>query len=108
MAQMTAILADEIGLPLIQLSRNQGINLSEADLSVFEEENIQTIVINSCSRSFIFKGMLHPNFIFWDYNYNFEPHQTMIPSLVSSYQDGKEMLELQAQAALEFWKGNKP
>lgn len=66
----------------------------------------QGIVINTCSRNFIFKGELKKETLFWDFNYNFNPHMQSIPSKSKSYFDGMEMLELQALHALAFWSIN--
>ncbi|MDD4975845.1 MAG: hypothetical protein PHY93_15925 [Bacteriovorax sp.] len=63
----------------------------------------QRIVINTCSRDFIFKGCLDKQTIFWDFNYNFEDHLSSLPAMIQQYIDGLEMLELQAQYALAFW-----
>lgn len=107
MASLTTLLATKHRIPLVQKSRSSGVDLSTLDLSSFHRDGIQTIVINSCSRSFVFKGLLHSQFIFWDFNYRFDPHKTTLPGKVLTYYDGQEMLELQALAAVEFWKGNK-
>ncbi len=101
MARLTVMVAKALQLPFEQYSRKKGDNLSHLDLSA--GRNNQTVVINCCSREFVFEGSLHPEFIFWDYNYSFIPHQSTLPSRVKSYIDGQEMLRLQALAAIQFW-----
>lgn len=64
---------------------------------------LQKIVINTCSREFIFNGELKKDIIFWDFNYNFLPHIQSIPQQAQLYFDGLMMLELQAIHALAFW-----
>lgn len=101
MSKVTVMVAKSLGVPVKQFSRKNGDDLANLDLSNKHEN--QTVVINSCSRDFIFKGRLHPEMIFWDYNYAFVPHQSLIPSQVKTYIDGQEMLRLQAIAAIDFW-----
>lgn len=106
MARMTEILAEELGIKLQLLSRSSHPNLSQLDLTPFEDSSVQTIVINACSRDFIFQGNISSASIFWDYNYHFLPHQNTLPLKVKEYQDGQEMLYLQAVAARSFWDHN--
>jgi shikimate dehydrogenase len=63
----------------------------------------QVIVVNTCSREFIFSGKLSPDYLFWDYNYNFLPHPEELPSKTLQYIDGLSMLRLQAKYAINFW-----
>jgi shikimate dehydrogenase len=104
MAAMTKLIADELQLPLTQYSRQSEPNLSGLDLSLQHVNGKQTIIINSCSRDFVFQGKIHPEAQFWDYNYNFQPHLTTLPHRVKSYIDGSELLELQAIEAVNFWR----
>ncbi len=101
MARLTVMVAKVLRISYEQFSRKKGDDVSHLDLSAARES--QTVVINCCSREFVFQGKLHPELIFWDYNYSFIPHQTTLPSQVKSYVDGQEMLRLQAIAAIEFW-----
>lgn len=101
MAKVTVMVAKSLSIPFQQYSRKKGDDLKNLDLSS-ESEN-QTVVINSCTRDFVFEGKLNPKTIFWDYNYSYLPHQTTIPARVKTYLDGQEMLRLQAIAAIEFW-----
>lgn len=101
MARVTVMVARALCIPFEQFSRKKGDDLKNLDLSSGSEN--QTVVINSCTRDFVFQGKLHPEMIFWDYNYSFLPHQTTLPPQVKSYIDGQEILRLQAIAAIEFW-----
>lgn len=107
MAQLTVILAQELDIINQQLSRTQNGKLEKLDLQKYEVTTSQNIVINACSRDFIFSGNQSSSNIFWDYNYHFLPHQNTLPLKVKEYQDGQEMLYLQAVAAHQFWINNK-
>jgi len=76
------------------------INLTK----VFRSENENILIINSCSRDYIFNGALPENSVFWDYNYDFKPHQDLIPTKNVRYIDGFNLLKLQAKFALEFFR----
>ncbi len=106
MAGLTKVVAKDLKIPVRQYSRKTH-DLVNLDLSKINQD-IQQVVINSCSRDFVFQGKLKGEEIFWDYNYSFLPHQNTLPSKVISYRDGQEMLELQAQAAIKFWKEVNP
>jgi shikimate dehydrogenase len=62
------------------------------------------LLINSCSRDYVFKGNIKKNVIFWDYNYNFLPHQNTLPNICDQYIDGYSLLTTQAKFALDFVK----
>ena len=108
MANMTELVANDLHISLQKFSRKTHSDISKLDLSVHQEPGHQNLIINACSRDFIYQGKLSGEEIFWDYNYSFLPHQNTLPSQVISYQDGQEMLELQAKAAIHFWKQHKP
>jgi len=108
MANLTKLVANELGIKLFQFSRKLNSNFDELDLSIYVEQTSQPIVINACSRSFIFKGKFKGHEIFWDYNYDFTPHAALLPTVVKTYLDGRELLELQALAAIEFWEELTP
>jgi hypothetical protein len=103
MASVTKLVLQDLGISYVQLSRKQNNNLSGVDVSLFHEVGVQTIIINSCSRDFIFRGSLNGDEIFWDYNYSFSPHEDDLPFRVKSYQDGQQLLKVQALEAIKFW-----
>jgi shikimate dehydrogenase len=85
-------------------SRKNNGDITNLDLrDHFENNNDVKLVINSCSREFVFKGKLPKNSIFWDYNYNLTPHLETLPLLCEEYIDGLSMLKSQAVHALEYW-----
>lgn len=104
MARMTKIVAANEKVTFDQFSRRLTLDFPKLDLRPHYRPDSQTIIVNSCSRDFTFTGPLTGNEIFWDYNYSFPPHEDSLPSRVKEYYDGREMLELQAVAAIKFWK----
>lgn len=109
MAKVTQLTCVKLNLSYEIISRTQKLpDLCRLDLNSFRKEDAQNIVINACSRSFIFEGAINPEDIFWDYNYSFLPHSTTLPARVKLYQDGQELLRLQALAAIAFWAKTNP
>lgn len=106
MGQLTEIVASGLGLSFVTLERKNGLT-ANCDLRPYQQSGSQNLIINACSRDLIFTGELAQSSIFWDYNYNFLPHQNTLPFRVKMYIDGQEMLWLQAQAAVEFWNTTK-
>jgi shikimate dehydrogenase len=107
MARVTIQVCKELDLSLIQLTRKNTFDFDQIDLAAFHIKEHQTLIINACSREYVFRGNLIGDEIFWDYNYSFMPHQNSLPFRVKEYQDGQELLMLQAQYALQFWELNK-
>jgi shikimate 5-dehydrogenase len=106
MARLSILVAEKFQIPYKQLDRQGGLNES-INLRPFYLGKGH-FVINACSRKFSFKGDIHPESIFWDFNYNYHPHQQRLPGLVKSYFDGRELLYIQAQLAAEFWQRTNP
>ncbi len=104
MSKLTTFILDQMKMKYVVLSRKLNPDFYSMDLSKFKNKASQVVVVNTCSRDFVFSGLLHSDYIFWDYNYSFLPHQNSLPSLVKYYHDGTRMLELQAIAAAKFWK----
>lgn len=107
MAGVTEVALKELGIKYLQFSRKRTSDFSLLDLSeTFKNSDQNTmLIINTCARDFIFNGRFPQKSIFWDYNYNFEPHQKLADRL-ELYCDGREMLELQAKYAVAFWSLN--
>lgn len=103
MARLTILVADDLKIPYLQFSRKRTPAFQQLSLCQFQSKEVQNIVINTCSREYICEAGFSGEEIFWDYNYSFEPHLKTLPSKVKLYQDGQEMLELQARAAIKFW-----
>lgn len=104
MANLTLKACSQLHIPAQQFSRRLTQNFHALDLRPYNDSKHQTIVVNSCSRDFIFQGTVEGQEIFWDYNYSFSPHENSLPGKFQAYHDGKEMLELQAREAVKFWK----
>lgn len=94
-------------IPYKVLSRKLTKHFDQLNTVLFFEKEFshegQKIIINTCSRDFIFKGQMDEKSIFWDFNYDFKPHSNSLPSQIHQYIDGIKMLELQARYALTFW-----
>lgn len=103
MANLTKIVLQDLQIQFLQLSRRNHDNFSFLDITKYFEVNLQILIINSCSRDYIFRGNLSGEEIFWDYNYLFPPHQDTIPSRVKLYKDGQDLLSIQALEAIKFW-----
>lgn len=103
MGHLTKMVAMELHIPLQQFSRKLNRDFHNIDFSKYVSNDAQKLIINSCSREYVFNGKLTGNEIFWDYNYSFLPHLNSLPSKVQLYLDGQEMLELQAKEAIKFW-----
>ena len=89
-------------------SRKKGDNLEDINLHPYYLNNHSKIILfNCCSRDFIYKGSLPENVIFYDYNYDFSPHQVHFQNQNCDFYDGMELLEKQAMYALEFLKIQK-
>lgn len=104
MAHLTLTACSQLQIPINQFSRKLTPHFHQLDLRPYSDEEHQTIVVNSCSRDFVFAGTAEGREIFWDYNYSFSPHENSLPGKFQAYHDGKEMLELQAREAVKFWK----
>jgi shikimate dehydrogenase len=100
MAQITELILGEFKIPYTHYSRKNNNNFYQLSFN-------NSLVINTCSRDYVFKGEIGNNVTFWDYNYNFLPHQNTLPLLCENYIDGFSLLEIQAKYALAFWNNAK-
>ena len=104
MSEITQKLLEIKGLPYQVFSRRLTSDFIGLDIpDKIGEVSGQVIIVNTCSREFNFSGKLSPDYLFWDYNYNFLPHQENLQSKVVRYIDGLSMLKLQAKYAINFW-----
>ena len=62
------------------------------------------LMVNACSREFVYRGKLNDNVLFYDYNYDFGPHINHFYAQKTDYVDGKDLLKRQAIYTLEFLK----
>lgn len=87
------------------LSRKQTPNFSNLNLVEYLDRE-SLLVINTCSRDYVYSGDVNFKILFWDLNYSFKPHQDHLLTKCH-YKDGLEMLYLQAEYALGFWSIKK-
>jgi len=73
-------------------SRKSLGDISNLDLTKY------SLVINCCSRDYSFAGTVSNETTFWDLNYSMT-HQASF----ALYEDGLELLKLQAKLALKYW-----
>lgn len=109
MSKVLQVALEETTIEFKIFSRKITKDLDRLNLpDLFEKEfktDYKKLIINTCSREFIFSGIMDRNIIFWDFNYNFPPHLNFLQNK-SQYMDGMELLELQAKHALAFWSIN--
>ena len=104
MSKVVIAALDEMKTPYKVFSRRLTDNFDQLNLEHLTENVEDSIlIINTCSRDFIFKGKLPLNFLFWDFNYAFAPHLSHKKFSKSNYTDGEELLFLQAKYACLFW-----
>lgn len=102
MANITRAVLLQQKIPFRHLTRKDHGPLEEINLSTQSKSPL--LIINACSRDFIFRGKARQDSIFWDYNYSFRSHSETLPSLFQTYIDGQELLRRQALSAISFWR----
>lgn len=105
MAQITAKILNEKGIDFIHYARSLGHDLANLDLKVSHQNAGTKIVVNACSRGFIFSGKLDATWVFWDFNYADPAQESAVLASGSRYMDGLSLLEGQAKHAIKFWNG---
>lgn len=92
----------------LQFSRKLTKNFSELNLlkNLFNNSG-KVIIVNTCSREYLFTGEINSNFLFYDLNYSSKAQESLIKSKGIEYVDGMPLLVGQARHALQFW-GIKP
>jgi len=98
LAKLVLKIGSEFGLRLKNYARR-----SHGDLNLLDYSST-SLVINACSRDFIFKAKLNPDATFWDFNYSSPMQARIFHNSQIRYLDGFELLELQAQEAILFWQ----
>jgi shikimate dehydrogenase len=101
MARVLLFTLRELNIKFQQKSRRLTSSFTQLNLSD-EITQEKLLVINSCSREYIYKNVVPENIIFWDLNYNFPSHQEYFKNKCE-YIDGHKLLLLQAEYALTFW-----
>lgn len=90
---------------IICLSRKQG-NLDYLD-RVIKESSTHSLVINSCSREYVFRFNATKELVVWDLNYNSESKAWFRNFPNIEFMDGIDLLERQAKNAVSFWNLDK-
>ena len=87
-----------------QFSRKLNNDFSSLSISkglLKECDNI--VVMNACSRNYLFNGQIDSDIDFYDLNYSNKPQENFFSTRSNKYIDGIELLEGQARHALKFW-----
>lgn len=103
MADCLIMVLDEIGYTYQQYSRKTHHDITKLNLSDVMSDS-KLLVINTCSRDFVFRGEVPSGAWFWDFNYDFVSHQNYLLDRCEFYVDGLSMLKAQALHALKFWE----
>ncbi len=101
MAKMIEFLGTKLGISVKLISRKNEL-LDKLDQFVKDLPQ-NSLVINSCSRSYDFKFKTNSHLIVWDLNYNADSASWFSQFSNIQYFDGIGLLELQAKYALKHW-----
>ncbi len=99
MAQVCSIILNKKAVPYRQYSRSVDGPIGALSL---KNENHKTLIINTCSRDFIFKGELDASSLFWDLNYSHAAHKKTLCN-ICRYEDGLLLLKMQGEFAVKYW-----
>lgn len=103
MANVFKLALEEVGLSYKILSRKSDGDLNQLNYSeIVGSVSRETVIINCCSREFIFLASLPEGVTFWDMNYSFMEHASIQTKGVN-YIEGLDLLKWQAKFALSFW-----
>ena len=102
MSAMTRFILDDAEVEHRTFSRKLGNLSSDTNLTKIFPSGQQVVVVNACSREFVFRGQIPSGALFWDYNYNMGEHEQYW-SKKNIYRNGYSLLRLQAKYALNFW-----
>lgn len=105
MSRVFQLALEKLSLPFKVYSRREHGDLNTIDYRevIGKGSSQRTLIVNTCSRDFIFDQDLGQNYGFWDMNYNFPPHKKL-ESFTMSYYEGIDVLLEQAKFALYFWE----
>lgn len=90
---------NNLKIQFIVLSRKQDNLVSWDKIKV--DKN--TLIVNTCSRDFVVRAEKQFDCGFWDLNYSMIEHDSILSDHFKSYENGLNLLELQAKHALKFW-----
>lgn len=97
MARLTREVCLELDYPYCEFSRSLG-NLQE----IYSRRFDQSLVVNCCSRAFLFEPSRVESLKFFDLNYNNSKQKDLFVDKLSIYHDGELFLHEQAKHALNF------
>ncbi len=101
MARVAQIVCQENDIAFIQSSRRaNGDEFAQFAFKQVPDGNV--LVVNCCGRGYVFNCSLPESAIFWDMNYSHADHMQLFKDS-KQYLDGINLLEAQAQDALNFW-----
>jgi shikimate dehydrogenase len=101
MAQISCKILDILKIDYLQMSRSLG-NLDQFKNYDYRPDQ-NYLIINGCSRDFSYNRQLPLNVSWFDYNYNNPSMFTLSELLGDRFQDGSELLKMQAEEAIRFW-----
>ena len=107
MAKVVSYISEKKSIPYKLLARKNNENFSNLSLINKLNSEEKTIIINCCSRDYVFNGEVEKKFTFWDLNYAHRAHKKLFFSKECQYIDGLGLLSLQAKYALDIWKIKK-
>lgn len=104
MANVLEVLFEKLKINFKQFSRKKTPDFKNLKIkaSLFESTH-KTIVINACSRNYLFNGEIDSEIDFYDLNYSSLEQENYFNYRPNKYTDGIELLEGQARHALKFW-----
>ena len=100
MASMILKIIDDKGYRFTQLCRSLNGDLNHLNWKDIVSDH--SLVLNACSRDFVFESTQKLKGIFWDMNYSFRPHERLRLNF-DLYQDGYSLLKSQAKHSAIFW-----
>ena len=102
MASIVTAILKVLGIPNRQFCRSQNGDLNSVDYnSIIMKKPAGTLLINCCSRDFVFTAAIPKQTVFWDFNYSMKEHDHL--RQVCHYLDGLDLLYKQAEHALKYW-----
>jgi riboflavin kinase / FMN adenylyltransferase len=102
MAEIIMKILKEKGYRFCQFSRRLN-NMDQVKEQLSRLSNEHVLIVNCCSREFIFSPPEMKNYDFWDMNYSMPEHEYKFYINKIKYYSGIELLVLQARYALSFW-----
>ena len=100
MFNLSSLIFRNMNTSFRQIFRKQDGDFTSIDLRLYTEP---LLVINTCSRDFLFKGMMNSSDTYYDFNYSLQKQYNIFQKINVDYIDGEKLLFLQAEFALIFW-----